>query len=148
MPQATIRPNVIHVHQHRVQGRAADVVVVQVDSVGARLGHNRGEVRRLAVVDRHVEAEAVLDHGRLVRRADQSDDPAAAQARDLPGHAADAAGGRADHDGLAGLDAADVVQSHVRRRARAAERPDVVGERHPVLGREGSSSRVSSVTMT
>jgi hypothetical protein len=69
-----------------------------------RLRHRRREIGHLAVVDHLVEAQAVLDDGGLVGRADESDHAAPPQARGLPGDAAHTTGGRADHHGLAGLD--------------------------------------------
>jgi hypothetical protein len=77
----------LHVHEHRVQRRPAHVVVVQVHAIGTRLPYRRREIGHLAVVDDLVEAQAVLDHGGLVGRADESDGAAPPQARDLPGDA-------------------------------------------------------------
>src|SRR5205085_903620 len=98
--------------EHRVEDLPADIVEVDVNALRAVLSQGGRDVLTL-VVDRRVEAE-VLDHmSALLRAARDPDDAAAPQLGDLPGHAADRAGGARDYDRLAGLRLADPVQPEV-----------------------------------
>ena len=76
----------------------------------------------LLVVERAIEAGLVDDEVELLVAPDGADDSQALALGDLAGDLADGAGGRADEDGLALLEVADLVQRRVGRQARHAER--------------------------
>src|SRR5262249_4607425 len=61
-----------------------------------------------------------------VLAARDGDDPCAGRPGQLDGDPADGAGGRADQDGLPGLDVADVVDTDVRGDAGRAQHADPV----------------------
>ena len=103
--------------ERRVEDVAADVVEVDVDTLRRVRAQRRLDVVGL-VVDRRVEAEVVDDPAALLLAARDADDPAALDAGDLPGDAADRPGGVDVYFDNVGVPILDAVLARINRKAR------------------------------
>ena len=99
---------------------ATDVVEVDVDAVGGKVGESVSEIGGL-VVEGGVEGEVVGEERDLVVGAGAADHAAAADACQLSGDGTHGAGGARDEDGLARLGVAEVEEADVGGEAGAAK---------------------------
>src|SRR5262249_16853408 len=90
---------IVHLWQARFQNVAADIVEIDVDSLGRR-GAQRLEHRAILVVDRGVEAEFGCQPAAFVLAAGNADHATTLDPGDLSDEGADGACGGRDHDGL------------------------------------------------
>ena len=103
--------------KHSVGHRAAHIVEIDVNSVGARFGEGGRNVLRL-VVDTGVESEFVYDEVNLVVAARCSDDAASHYLAYLPDHLPDCAGSGGHDECIANLRLSDVQKTEVGGHAR------------------------------
>ena len=118
----------VEVAQNGVGDRAADIVEIDVDAVGAGGAEGRIEILLGLVVDAGIEAEVILHEGAFLGAARDADGAAAHELGDLAHDLADGTGGSRHHDRLAGLGLADMQQAEIGGHARHAE--------HAVGGRD------------
>lgn len=114
---------VSHCLQRSVQRLTANVLVVDINSIGSQPLQG---IRRvlLLVVRAGVKAELLGDELQLLVGTHGADDPQALVLRDLADDLADRASRTADEDGLALLGLADLEETRPGRQAGHAEVPD------------------------
>ena len=108
---------------------AADVVEVDVDTVGAEFLQFAEIVVGRFVIESGVEAEFVGEVGDLFIRAGNADDAATFQFRDLSHRGADRSSGAGDNDGFARLGVADIEQAEIGGQSGHAEDAQGCGNR-------------------
>ena len=113
-------PRVEH-RDHGIGDRAADVVEVDVDALGAQLAQLFDVVLGGAIVERAVEAQLVDDIASFFVVSRNAHGAATFDLGDLADDRADGPGRARDEDGLARLGRADVEQAEIGREARHAQ---------------------------
>src|SRR6185437_340546 len=123
----------IAARQHEIEDRPADILEIDVDAVGRRVGERALQIVA-AVVDTGVETQLRHHVVAFLPAAGDADDAAARQLGELADDAADRARRRRDHDGVARLGLADI------------EKPDPGGDAghadHAEMGRERLHARI------
>ena len=132
--------------QRGVEQLAADVVEVDVDTVGSGPAHLTQQVT-LAPVDDFVEAE-VAQPGDLVRAAGDADDPAPLGLGQLGDGGSHSAGRGRDEDGVTGLGPADVLEPEPRGHAGHPERAEPGAHRGDVEVEAGDPLPVRDRVLT
>ena len=115
----------VHVGDGGFEVGAADIVVVEIDALGAVMSEGGWEVIDGPVVESGVEAGLAGEPGDLCLAAGAADDAAAFDLGDLADDGADGAGGGGDKDGLPGFGAADVEEADIGGHARHTEGADI-----------------------
>src|SRR5687768_4428561 len=115
--------------QSRVQYRAADIVEVEIDSLGAGARDRGRQILLRLVVDHRVGVELARDEGAFLRPARDPHHAAAFDASDLYRHLPYSAGGGGDDHAITGSQVTDVTQSEKGSDGAQAERTDPVLDR-------------------
>src|SRR5712691_831826 len=113
---------IVEPREDRLLHRAADILEINIDAVGAGAVELGAEVSPM--IDRRVEPEIVRDIAAFLRPAGDADDPRAVTLGELSGDRANRARGRRDDHGLAGFGLADVGEADIGGHARHAEDPE------------------------